>query len=197
MRNQDETDLEILRLLAEDARRPYSEIADNVGLTPPAISDRVARLEELGIIQSFTIDADRTKLQNRVPVLIHLEVTPEAVERVFEHVSTLDETEHTFQQLDGSIVVHVNAPSHDVHSWFREAIDVGDLVSYDIKPVAQYEWNTGINPADFTLPCAVCDNIVTSDGETARIDGEIKLFCCSSCRSLYEQRYESLQQGAN
>lgn len=197
MRSPDETDLEILQLLVEDARRPYSEIADHVGLTPPAVSDRVARLQELDIIQSFTLDVDRTKLQNRVPVLLHLEVKPEAVERVFEHVSTLDETEHSFQQLDGSIVAHVNAPNQDVHSWFRGTLDVADLVSYDIKPLAHYEWNTGINPADFSLSCAVCDNTVTSDGETARIDDEIKVFCCSSCKSMYERQYESIQQGTD
>lgn len=197
MRQPDETDLEILSLLIEDARRPYSDIAEHVGLTPPAVSDRVDRLEELGVIQNFTLDVDRTKLQDRTPVMLHLDVAPEAVERVFEQVSTLEDTEHTFQQLDGSIVAHVNAPNRDVHTWFRETVDPGDLVAYDIKPLANYEWNTGINPADFTLPCAVCDNIVTSDGETARIGGDVKLFCCSSCRSMYEERYESLQEGAN
>ncbi|OVE84039.1 Lrp/AsnC family transcriptional regulator [Natronolimnobius baerhuensis] len=195
MRQPDETDLEILRLLIEDGRRPYSEIAEHVGLTPPAVSDRVARLQELDIIQTFTLDVDRTKLQDRVPALLHLEVKPEAVERVFEHVSTLSETEHTFQQLDGSIVAHVNAPNQDVHSWFRAVLEVSDLVSYDIKPLAHYEWNTGIDPADFSLSCAVCDNAVTSDGETAQVGDEIKVFCCSSCQDLYEQRYESLQQG--
>ncbi len=53
MRNLDETDLEILELLTEDARRPYKEIAEQVGLTPPAVSDRTSRLEDQGIIQGL------------------------------------------------------------------------------------------------------------------------------------------------
>jgi len=44
MRDLDDTDLEILSLLAEDARRPFSEIGERVGLSGPAVSDRVTRL---------------------------------------------------------------------------------------------------------------------------------------------------------
>ena len=40
MRDIDDTDRELLRLLLEDARRPYSELAEAVDLSPPAVSDR-------------------------------------------------------------------------------------------------------------------------------------------------------------
>ncbi|MCU4752375.1 winged helix-turn-helix transcriptional regulator [Halobacteria archaeon AArc-curdl1] len=197
MRNPDETDLEILRLLIDDARRPFSEIADHVGLTPPAVSDRIARLEELGVIRNFTVDVDRTKLQNRVPVLIQLTVKPEAVERIFDRLYELKETEHVFQCFDGGIVAHVNAPDQDVHAWFRDALELEDIDSYEITPLARYEWSVGVTPSDFTISCAVCDNTVKSDGETARINGEVKVFCCPSCKNKHEQQYESLQQEAN
>jgi len=74
MRDLDETDLEILSLLAEDARRPFSEIGDRVGLSGPAVSDRVTRLEETGVIKRFTVDVDRTKLRAGVPVLVDVEL---------------------------------------------------------------------------------------------------------------------------
>lgn len=48
MRDLDETDRQILRLLLENGRRPFSGIAETVGLSPPAVSDRVDRLESLG-----------------------------------------------------------------------------------------------------------------------------------------------------
>lgn len=197
MRNPDETDLEIIRLLIDDARRPFSQIADHVGLTPPAVSDRVARLEELGVIRNFTVDVDRTKLQNRVPVLIQLTVKPEAVERVFDQMNELKETEHVFQCFDGGIVVHVNAPDQDVHAWFRDALELEDIDSYEITPLSRYEWSVGVTPSDFTISCAVCDNRVKSDGETAQINGEVKAFCCPSCKNRHEQQYESLQQKVN
>ena len=144
MRNPDEIDLEIIRLLIEDARRPYSEIATRVGLTPPAVSDRVTRLEEIGIIQRFTLDVDRTTFRNRFPVVIQLTVKPEAVERVFDRVYDLDGTEHAFQLFDGNIIDHVNAPDRDVHSWFRDIVEMEDITSSDITPVADTNGARGL-----------------------------------------------------
>jgi DNA-binding Lrp family transcriptional regulator len=70
----DETDMETLSLLAENARRPFSEIADEVGLSGPAVSDRIGRLEESGIIRHSTIDVDRAQLRAGVPVLIQMKL---------------------------------------------------------------------------------------------------------------------------
>ena len=50
MHGLDDTDREILRLLLEDGRRPYREIASEVELSAPAVSDRVERLRELGLL---------------------------------------------------------------------------------------------------------------------------------------------------
>ncbi|MFC6725497.1 Lrp/AsnC family transcriptional regulator, partial [Halobium palmae] len=60
MRDLDDTDREILRLLLANARRPYSDIAEHVGLSAPAVSDRVERLQELGVVRGFTLDLDRS-----------------------------------------------------------------------------------------------------------------------------------------
>jgi DNA-binding Lrp family transcriptional regulator len=48
MREPDETDLEIIELLMSDARQSWNDIAGTVDLSPPAVSDRVARLQEMG-----------------------------------------------------------------------------------------------------------------------------------------------------
>lgn len=194
MRNPDEIDLEILRLLVEDARRPFKEIADRVNLSPPAVSDRVDRLQELGIIRTFTADIDRTKLNNRVPVLLQLITRPDMVETVYDNVAALEDTEHIFQLYDGTIIATVTAPDRDVHAWFRDAVDLSAIESYELSPIATADWRVGINPADFSLQCVVCDNEVKRDGDTVRIDGEIKSFCCPSCKALYEERLEALQE---
>ena len=190
MRDLDETDLEILRLLLSDARRPYREIADHVGLSPPAVSDRIDRLAEQGIIRRFTVDVDRRKLRDRLPVLITLEAEPDAVDRVFEELSALDGVEHTFQQFDGTVVAHATAPGRDVNGWLREALDVDGITDRDVALLADYEWTVDVSAADFTLDCPVCDREVTGRGETARIDGEVKVFCCPTCKSEYESQYE-------
>ena len=57
----DPTSRHILRLLAEDGRASYQAIADAVGLSRPAVMERVKRMEEAGLIQGYHARLDRTK----------------------------------------------------------------------------------------------------------------------------------------
>lgn len=196
MRQLDETDLEILRLLIADARRPFNEIADHVGLSPPAVSDRIQRMEELGVIQGFTVRLDRTKLENNVPVIIELTPAPSAVEAVHEAVAALDAVEHVYRLYDGRILTHANAPVRDVHDWLRDVLDFEDIAGYDIHLVSDHEWQVGVGPADFAVACVVCGNTVGGDGEIARIDGEIKPFCCPSCEEQYVAEHRARTEEA-
>jgi DNA-binding Lrp family transcriptional regulator len=58
----DDLDHRILRLLREDGRRTFSEMATTVGLSVAAVKRRVDRLKELGVITGFTAKIDYAKL---------------------------------------------------------------------------------------------------------------------------------------
>lgn len=58
----DQVDLGILRELQENARVTYSELGRRVALTPPAVADRVRRLEEAGIITGYRAHLDLAKV---------------------------------------------------------------------------------------------------------------------------------------
>ena len=49
----DEIDLRILKLLAEDARLSQRALARAIGMSAAAVADRVARLEEAGVIEGY------------------------------------------------------------------------------------------------------------------------------------------------
>ncbi len=49
----DDTDQAILRLLQEDARTPFSEIARRIDMSSATVHDRVGRLEEAGVIEGY------------------------------------------------------------------------------------------------------------------------------------------------
>jgi Lrp/AsnC family leucine-responsive transcriptional regulator len=57
----DAIDRRILRVLAQDGRASYQAIADEVGLSRPAVMERVKRLEETGHILGYRVQLDRTK----------------------------------------------------------------------------------------------------------------------------------------
>ena len=58
----DGTDLEIVALLEQDARRSLADIGRLVSLSPPAVKRRMDRLDDLGIITGYTITVDHAKL---------------------------------------------------------------------------------------------------------------------------------------
>jgi Lrp/AsnC family transcriptional regulator, leucine-responsive regulatory protein len=58
----DRVDRHILRLLREDGRMSHSAIAKAVGLSGPAVHDRVRKLEQRGVIAGYTAVLDAYQL---------------------------------------------------------------------------------------------------------------------------------------
>jgi len=54
----DDTDSRLVRALAVDGRRAFSDLATEVGLSAPSTGDRVRKLEERGVIRSYRADVD-------------------------------------------------------------------------------------------------------------------------------------------
>ena len=69
----DDLDLTLLRALAVDARQSQRKLAQAVGMSPPAIADRLARLERIGAIRGYRADLDWAALG--YPVVVYLAVT--------------------------------------------------------------------------------------------------------------------------
>lgn len=66
----DATSRRILRILVADARATYQAIADDVGLSRPAVMERVKRLEESGHILGYSARLDRAKVGYPVTAFI-------------------------------------------------------------------------------------------------------------------------------
>lgn len=59
----DRIDRRILRLLTEDGRMSHAAIAKEVGLSGPAVHERVRKLEQSGVIVGYTTVLDPKKLE--------------------------------------------------------------------------------------------------------------------------------------
>ncbi len=62
----------LLRELQGSARLSYSELGRRVGLTPPAVADRIRRMEEAGIIRGYRLDVDLARLGLPLTALIRV-----------------------------------------------------------------------------------------------------------------------------
>ncbi|RDI72035.1 AsnC family transcriptional regulator [Halopelagius longus] len=196
MSSLDETDMEILELLSEDARRPYSDISERVGLSAPAVSDRIDRLKESGVVRRFTVDVDRSQLRAGVPVLVRLELRPEELSDAKDAVQGADAVEHVFTTAEGDVVFHGRFRADAVRAQLDELVDLSRVEDYEVTLLSDAEWTPNVGGTEFALSCAECGNTVTDEGESARFGGERYHFCCPSCLARFEDKYERLEAGA-
>ncbi|MFY1703892.1 MULTISPECIES: Lrp/AsnC family transcriptional regulator [Micromonospora] len=68
----DDMDWALLRELQADARLSFSELSRRVHLSPPAVAERVRRLEESGVITGYHARVDLTRAGRRVVALIRM-----------------------------------------------------------------------------------------------------------------------------
>jgi Lrp/AsnC family leucine-responsive transcriptional regulator len=54
----DETDRKLVSILQDNARTSNAELARRVGLTPPAVFERIRKLEERGVVRGYTAQVD-------------------------------------------------------------------------------------------------------------------------------------------
>ncbi|WP_435344542.1 AsnC family transcriptional regulator [Haloarchaeobius sp. HRN-SO-5] len=196
MRDLDETDVEILGLLADDARRSFASIGDAVGLSGPAVSDRVTRLQEVGVVRRFTVDVDRSQLREGTPVLVTLALEPGAADGVVSALRGADAVEHVFTTADGDVTFHARIPDTAVYRWLDTVVDPTVVRDADVDLVADVEWSPSVGGTEFALECAECGNTVTSEGVSARIGDEVYQFCCESCEARFRDRYAELDEAA-
>lgn len=75
----DRLDIAILEALQENARTPLSEVGRRVGLSQPATSERVKRLEDRGILAGYTARLDAAALGLGMMAIIRLKTTHEHI----------------------------------------------------------------------------------------------------------------------
>ena len=66
----DSIDLRLIDLLRENARSSYAELARKVGLSAPAVHERVGKLEAAGTIRGYRAEVDHEALGLGVTALI-------------------------------------------------------------------------------------------------------------------------------
>ena len=69
--------VKILKLLQANARMAFSEIGRKVGVSSPAVAERVCKMEEAGIINGYHAQIDPLKIGLPVTAYIHLSSGPE------------------------------------------------------------------------------------------------------------------------
>lgn len=87
----DPTDLAIIEILQEDGRINITELGRRVGLSQPAVSERVKRLEERGIIAGYKAVVDLAALGLGTTAIIRLRTTHEHIAACLKQFAKMPE----------------------------------------------------------------------------------------------------------
>ncbi|HIU74556.1 MAG TPA: Lrp/AsnC family transcriptional regulator [Candidatus Pelethocola excrementipullorum] len=73
----DNTDIKIINILQDNCKTTNKEIGQQVGLTPPAVAERIRRLEDQGVIKGYHARINDIALGKHVSAFITVNVEPQ------------------------------------------------------------------------------------------------------------------------
>jgi Lrp/AsnC family transcriptional regulator, leucine-responsive regulatory protein len=80
----DDLNLRILGELRADGRIGLAELGRRIGLSAPAVSERVQRLERAGVIEGYSADLDPASLGFPVSAVVRVRPSPGQLQRILE-----------------------------------------------------------------------------------------------------------------
>lgn len=118
----DQTDIKIMNILQRDCKTPMREIGRQVGLTAPAVSERIAQLRDAGAIRGFHAKLDFSMAGKKLAAYIMINVPPEAYARFCDFTKdspAITEHHHIIGPYNALLKIHV-ADSQDLERQLAE-----------------------------------------------------------------------------
>ena len=90
----DQTDQELLHLLCADARMSLKSLAEEVGMSSPAVAERLEKLKENDVIRAFTLDLNAEAMGYPMVAIVRVRPLPGKlliVERLLQEIPEVAE----------------------------------------------------------------------------------------------------------
>lgn len=105
-------DRQIINLLKNNARASFAEIGREIALSPSSVRERVQKLEDLGVIKSYSIKLDQALLGNGLEVFILLKIFDGKLKYILSEINTFPEVQEVFR-ITGPYNIHVRVVLRD------------------------------------------------------------------------------------
>ncbi|WP_090926428.1 Lrp/AsnC family transcriptional regulator [Salibacterium qingdaonense] len=119
----DRTDHHIVNELSQNSRMTMKELGEKVHLTGQAASDRVAKLEENGVIEGYSVKVNDAKMGYPVHVFLHI-IIHTAHKPYLSFIQTQDPYIINNYRIsgDGCYLLECKFPSHEHVDTFLESL---------------------------------------------------------------------------
>ncbi len=93
----DDINWKILKALQKNARQSNTEIAKQVGITSPAVAERIRKMEDLGVIQGYYTKVSHYETGHQLKAIITLRAFMGRLQPFLEIVKDFDEVVNCYR----------------------------------------------------------------------------------------------------
>jgi len=118
----DEIDVEIIKILQENAKTSYRVIQDKLNISIGTIHNRISKLEENKIIEGYTLKLNNEKLGYKLTFLIRINIDGKHTQEILDEISSKSEVcsvFHTTGEQSAALICRFKE-AQDVHNFIRE-----------------------------------------------------------------------------
>ncbi|MEM3874375.1 MAG: Lrp/AsnC family transcriptional regulator [Candidatus Bathyarchaeia archaeon] len=123
----DELDLKILKLLEEDGRLTFIDIAKKLRLSESTIRKRVQALKENGVIKRFTVEMDPAKIGLNTVAIVGIDVDPPKLLEVAQKLCEFKEIRCVATSTGDHMIM--------TEIWTEDGRELTRLISEKIGPI--------------------------------------------------------------
>lgn len=194
----DDKDIVILQTLAKDSRTKLNTLAEMLDTSIPTIRSRINKLEDLGIIQSFSIILSYELLSEHPIYFVLIKSMPKSVSNIINDLLANDMILEV-QELIGSYQIMIKTVPlgmTDFQNFMNIIRDKDGVLEINPMPIATtYKQETAKLPSQdiqVKLRCEYCGKQIEKDYQTSVVEDVTHFFCCKSCLANY-QKTEQLE----
>ena len=116
----DSKDMKILNILMKDGRKPYTEIAKELGTSESSIRKRVRKMEEEGVIKGYKVEVEPSKIGYGVVALTGFDTNPEDFLTVANKLCEFDEIKKVWTSTGDHMIM--------TEIWARDGRELSDIL---------------------------------------------------------------------
>lgn len=127
----DKLNWSILTVLQENARLPFAEIGRKVGLSAPAVAERVQKLEDAGVIKRYTVALDNAKIGHPLQAIVLFTSSSGKMSTFLKHIEKLQEVQEC-HRITGNycllLKIAVQSPAH-LEEVINRFVEFGETIT--------------------------------------------------------------------
>ncbi|MEP6576480.1 MAG: Lrp/AsnC ligand binding domain-containing protein [Nitrososphaerota archaeon] len=196
--NLDKIDTLIINSLMLDGRKSFRQIAREIGVSTPTVESHFSRMMGVGIIKNIVPILDSERLEKQTSAFVYLKIAhPSQTLVIANKISSIPEIKNVYL-LTGEynlMVKVITEKPEQVEELVRTRIAIIkevlsstiQIVTRTIKESQSVTIKEGI---PITIKCDYCNNDIMKNSKTLQVGRYTRNFCCSSCLTLYKQKYK-------